>query len=298
MAYGVMSFNGGLGNIEMLPGIVNKYERFATGATAVQVDNLFFSDFIHSATTSATVPCSGGVFYTPTNTGGTITTNSTTDYAAFGVDNAVGVLRLTTGTTNNNTAYAAVQTAVGILSGIPTPTTGFVTKYEWECTLETDSTVFGAARNGSIRFGMMSGTSATAPADGVYFEFLYDGSTNDTTWNVVFRKDNAQERVNTTMTFAASKTYRLYMSVEKNTGGTYTTTYKVKNVTDNTETNGTAAPSVAATYYPAASGDYMGIVLNCAKAGTATANSTFILVDYVMARIRRKLFREMVILGT
>lgn len=298
MAYGVMSFNGGLGNVEMLPGIVNKYDRFATGATAVQMDNIFFSDFIHSATSSALTPLSGGVLYTPVANGGAITTNSTTDFAAVGVNNSNGVIRLTTGATNNATGYAAITTANGLIPGIPTPTNGYITKYEWECLIETDSTVFGAARNGNIRFGLMSSNTNTAPADGVYFEFLYDGTTNDTTWNVVFRKDNVQERVNTTVTFSASTLYRFYMCVEKDTSGTFTTTYKLKNVTTGVETTGTPAPSVPATYYPAAAGDYMGISLVCSKAGTATTNSTFILADYITARIRRKLFRDMVIFGT
>jgi hypothetical protein len=144
---------------------------------------------------------------------------------------------------------------------------------------------------------MMATTTNTAPTDGVYFEFLYDGATNDTTWNVVFRKDGSQERVNTTVTVAANKLYRLYMSVEKDTSGTYTTTYKIKNVTDATNTESTAAPSNAAVYYPAATTDYMGVAFIATKAGTATTNSTFVILDYMTTRIRRKLNREMVILG-
>lgn len=298
MAYGVMSFNGGLGNVELIPATVNKYERFAQGATASQMDNIFFTDFIHSATTSATVPASGGVFYTPVANGGSISANAAVDYAAIGIDSSSGIIRLTTGTTNNATGYAAVTTSNQLVAGIPTPTTGFVTKYEWECLLEPDATIFGATRNGSVRFGLMSGNINTAPADGVYFEFLYDGTTNDTTWNVVFRKDNTQERANTTVTYSASNVYRLYMCVEKDSGGTFTTTYRIKNITTGTETTGTPAPSVPATYYPAATGDYMGIALVCAKAGTATTNSTFILCDYITARIRKKLFREFIIFGT
>lgn len=296
MAYGVMSFNGGLGNVEMLPGIVNRFERASSGST--QLDTIFFTDFISSATPSATVSVSGGVFYAPVANGGAVTMNSTTDFAAVGVDSSVGVIRLTTGTTNNATGYAAVTTANGILNGIPTPTSGYVTKYEWECVIETDASIFGSTRNGSLRFGMMSGNINTAPADGVYFEFLYDGTTNDTVWNVVFRKDASQERVSTGISVLASKLYRLYMSVEKDTNGTYTTTYKVKNITDSTEANSTAAPSNAAVYYPAATGDYMGVSFVCSKAGTATTNSTFVVLDYIGARIRRKLTREMLILSS
>lgn len=291
-----MSFNHGVGNIEMLPSTVTKYERATSGST--QMDTIFFTDFIASATSSATVPVSGGVFFTPVANGGGITANSTTDFAAVGVNSSIGVVRLATGTTNNATGYAAVTTANGILSGIPTPTSGYVTKYEWECAVKTDTNIFGAARNGSLRFGIMSGNINTAPTDGVYFEFLYDGTTNDTVWNVVFRKDGAQERVSTGISFLASKLYRLYMCVEKDTAGTYTTTYKVKNITDATEANSTAAPSNAAVYYPAATGDYMGVSFVCAKAGTATTNSTFVILDYIGARIRRKLTREMLLLGT
>jgi len=300
MAYGVMSINGGVGNIELLPSSLTKYERLAVGVTnAVQMDTLLFSDFVSSATSSATVPVSGGCYYTPVANGGAVTSNSTTDYTSIGSEKCIGVIRLTTGTTNNATGYAAITTANGLVDGIPTPTTGYVTKYEWECNLQTDSVVFGAARNGSIRFGLMSGNINTAPTDGVYFEFLYDGTTNDTTWNIVFRRDATQERVNTSVNFTASKMYRLYMSVERNTAGTFTTSYRIKNVTDNTETTGTAAPSVPGTYYPADSGvNYMGISLVCSKAGTATANSTFVLSDYITCRIRKKLNREMVAFGT
>jgi hypothetical protein len=294
MAYGVMSVNSGIGNIKMLPATSNAYEPVTIGSS--QMDMLFFSDFVQVPFSTAS-PSSGGLLYGANVNGGSFTINSTTDFAAVGVDNSIGVLRLATGTTNNNTGYAAVKTADAILSGIPTPTSGYVTKYEWECLVETDASIFGATRNGAIRFGMMATTTNTAPTDGVYFEFLYDGTTNDTTWNVVFRKDGSQERVNTTVTVAANKLYRLYMCVEKNTGGTYTTTYKIKNVTDSTNTESTAAPSNAAVYYPAATADYMGVAFIVNKAGTATTNSTFVILDYMTARIRRKLNREMVILG-
>jgi hypothetical protein len=294
MAYGVMSFNSGVGNINMLPATVNRYEPVTSGSS--QMDMLFFSDFVQVPFSTAS-PSSGGLLYGANANGGSYTINSTTDYAAVGVDACIGVLRCATGTTNNNTGYAAIKTADAILAGIPTPTSGYVTKYEWECLVETDTNIFGATRNGAIRFGMMATTTNTAPTDGVYFEFLYDGTTNDTTWNVVFRKDGSQERVNTTVTVAASKLYRLYMCVEKDTSGTYTTTYKIKNVTDATNTESTAAPSNAAVYYPAATTDYMGVAFIATKAGTATTNSTFVILDYMTTRIRRKLNREMVILG-
>jgi len=226
MAYGVMSFNGGLGNIEMMPAAVTKYERFAQGVTnAVQMDSILFSDFIHSATSSATVPVSGGCFFTPVANGGSITTNSTTDYASYGINNSVGVIRLTTGTTNNATGYAAITTANGLVDGIPAASNGFITKYECEVSVETDATVFGAARNGSIRFGLMSGNINTAPTDGVYIEFLYDGTTNDTNWNIVFRRDGSQERFSTGVAFSASTPYRIYLCVERDASSNYTTTY-------------------------------------------------------------------------
>lgn len=296
MAYGVMSFNGDLGNVEMLPGIVNKFERASSGST--QMDMIFFTDFISSANPAASINVSGGVFYCPLANGAGISMNNTADMASVGVNACIGVARLTTGTTNNATGYASITTANAILSGIPTPNSGYITKYEWECLLETDSTVFGALRNGSIRFGMMSTSINTAPSDGVYFEFLYDGTTNDTVWNVVFRKDGSQERVSTGISFLGNKLYRMYMSVEKDTSGNYTTTYKLKNITDNTESNSTAAPSNAAVYYPAATGDYMGVSFVCSKAGTATTNSTFVILDYMGVRIRRELTREMVMLSS
>jgi len=298
MAYGVMNVNDGVGRVENMPSAATSYSRFETGLTASQMDTIMFSDFIQSATTAGTVPISGGVFVTPVSGGGSVTSNSTTDYASFGIDNSIGILRLETGTTNNATAYSAVQSSISILGGIPTPTNSFITKYEFECNIETDANIFGATRNGSIRFGAMSTATNSAPNDGVYFEFLYDGTTNDTTWNIVFRNNPNQERVNTNVTVSASTGYRLYLSVERNSAGTFTTTYSVKNLTTGVTTSGTAAPSVPATYYPLASTDTMGVGLVCAKAGTATANSTFILVDYIYARIRRKLDREMIIFST
>ena len=296
MAYGVMSFNGGLGNVEMLPGVVNRFERASSGAT--QLDTTFFTDFISSATSSALTSVSGGVFYTPVANGGGITMNSTTDYAAVGVDSSMGVIRLATGTTNNNTGYANVTTALALVNGIPTPTSGYVTKYEWECAVETDASIFGAARNGVLRFGFMSVATNAQPTDGIYFEFLYDGTTNDTVWNIVFRKDGSQERVSTGVSLLASKLYRLYMCVEKDTAGTYTTTYKVKNITDDVEANSTAAPSDPAVYYPAATTDYMGLGFVCSKQGTASTNSTFVILDYIGCRIRKKLTREMLLLSS
>ena len=57
----------------------------------------------------------------------------------------------------------------------------------------------------------------------------------------------------------------------------------------------TAAPSNAATYYPAASGDYMGAALVSSKTVTATTTSISLYADYVAARIRRPVSREILI---
>jgi hypothetical protein len=295
MAYGVMSINGGLDKVNLVPASENFYE-VRNGLTA-QCDAFLFTDFLQT-TFSATSPSNS--WYALTALGGAFTVNSTADFATFGIDKCMGVLRLTTGTTNNATAYAAISTANGLIAGIPTPSGNYITRYECEANVEFDATIFnnsGTPRHGTLRFGYMSGVATTAPVDGVYFEFFVDTTTQDTTWKVVFRKDASQERIDTGVTITASNQYRLFLSIDKNSSGTYTTTYKIKNETSGVETTGTAAPSNAAVYYPAATTDYMGCSFVHAKQGTATTNATLMYLDYLAARIRLPLQRSMYILG-
>ena len=144
------------------------------------------------------------------------------------------------------------------------------------------------------RFGFADTWTNSSPADGVYFEREYNNSTAtlETTFYVVFRNGGSEERINTSVAFSASTIYRLYLSVECNTAGTFTTTWEIVNDTTSSTSTGTASPSTTARY-PSASTDYIqpGAVIH--KTGTATATSRLIRVDYIGARIRRPLNRSM-----
>lgn len=282
MAYGVQSINE-----YVLPGS-------ATTENTTQLDTLFFTDFHQATGPSSTSPAQGGVFYGNSANGGGISNNASATFEAFGVANSSGVISLTTGTTNNSTGYANVYTSAFIIPGITAPGTGLVTKYEAEALIRTDATIHSNAVRGIYRFGLMNSVSNTQSADGVYYEFQCNGTTNDTTWNIVFRKDNSEERVNTTLAVSANKTYRLYLCVEVATNGTLTTTYKAKNVTDSTSAESTATPSNLARY-PTGSADYMGLGLINQKTTTSTTTSVALFADYMGLRIRRPVTREILL---
>jgi len=287
MAYGVKSTND-----FVLHGISNT-------KNSSQLDMIMFSDAISSQGYTSTVSNQGAAFYLANANGGTISNNSTASFTAFGISACSGAVNILTGTTSNTTGYSSIATHASILPGIPTPSSGLVTKYEAECLIRTGATIFDTATNpGRVRFGFMNVMTNAAVADGVYFERLAenDTPTTDTNWQIIFVKDTVAERKATGMSFAANKTYRLYLCVEKNSSGTFTTTYKIKNMTDSTSEESTMAPSVAATYYPAAAGDYMGVGITVSKAGSLlSANSLGVHVDYLAARIRRPVSREILI---
>jgi len=282
MAYGVQSIND-----YVLPGS-------GTSENSTQLDTIYFSDFHQAVGPTSTSPAQGGVFYGNAANGGAVTNNSSTAFEAFGVNSASGVITLATGTTNNNTGYANTYTSAFLIPGVTAPGAGLITKYEMETLIRTESTIHNNSARGLYRFGLMNSVTNTAPADGVYYEFLYNGTTNDTTWNIVFRKDNSEERVNTTLTVAASKTYRLYLCVEVSTGGTLTTTYKAKNMTDSTSVESTATPTNLARY-PTGAGDYMGLNLINSKVTTSTTTSITLYADYIGLRVRRPVAREILL---
>lgn len=280
---------------------VNDYsiKNSAFSDTTNQSDTFFFTDFHQGATAVTTVPLEGGVFYFNSLGSATISNNNTAILTAFGITAASGVIQLQTGTTSNNNAACAIVTGgstnVAMVPGIPTPTTGLITKYEWEALIRTDTTIFnaGVTLGGAFRFGMMDSTQASI-SNGVYFEFLNNGTTNDTSFNIVWRAASAQERFNTGATYAASKTYRLYMSVEANTAGTVTTTYKIKNFTDGTNSEGTATPSNT-TRIPTAINAYCSPVIEINRDTQTTTTSVNLNLDYIGFRIRRPLTREIVL---
>jgi hypothetical protein len=263
-----------------------------------QLDTLFFTDFHQASNTVNTVPLEGGVFYFNSLGSATLSNNNTAILTAFGITAASGTVQLQTGTTSNNNAAAAIATGgstnLAMVPGIPTPTTGLVTKYEWEALIRTGATIFngGATLGGAFRFGLMDSTQASI-SNGVYYEFLNNGTTNDTTFNLVWRAGSSQERFNTGATYDANKTYRLYMSIEANTAGTVTTTYKIKNFTDGTNTEGTATPANTARI-PTSITAYCTPVIEINRDTSTTTTSIVLNLDYLAYRIRRPVSRELI----
>jgi len=291
MAYGVQTLNSLSGHVKTMHGEINRYN-VLSGSTA-QCDLSFSTDFT-MATFSATTPASGGVFIGINGNGGSYTINNSADQTAIGVNKGIGVLRMATGTTSNSTGYAAVATGP-ILTGIPTPASGFVTKYEMEIMLETEGTLFTTAVPGQIEAGFRTDTLNTDPTDGVYFQWNQPSAGGDTTWFIVFR-NTTEERVNTAVTVAANKLYQMYLSVERNSAGTFTTSWRIKNLTDNTDTSGTAAPSNTS-FYPSGTSDQMRVGAVIHKQTTTTTTSRYIILDYIHARIQVPLERSFLISG-
>ncbi len=265
-----------------------------------QMDMLWFTDFHQGVSPTAAIYAEGGVFMLQNGTGGTISNNNTAILTAFGITAASGTVQLQTGTTSNATGYSGIVghyagSNATMLPGIPTPIVGTATKYEWESLIRTGTTIFSGAATlgGAFRFGLMDSATGS-PAKGVYFEFLNNGTTNDTTFWIVWRKASSQERFDTGVTYAANKTYRLYMSVEVNTEGTVTTTYRIKNLTDGTNTEGTASPTNTARI-PTAATDYLWFGIEINKDTSVTATSISLNLDYLGCRIRRPVARERLI---
>lgn len=258
-----------------------------------QLDVTLFTDCTQ---TQATVPLwlDGGNYYVNVASGGSMINNTAALFNAFGYGSCSGVISLATGSTNNATAYIYAATSTNLLPGMPTPSSGLITKYEYETTVRLIGAIHSNTVRGTYRLGFQNSITATAPTRGVFFQYLCDGTTTDTTWKVVFVGSGGSTRVDTGVTVSISSTYRLYLSTEVNSNGTYTTTYKIKNITTGTNTEGTASPS-SNTHYPSASTDYMGSVTINSKQVTATATSISIYVDYIGTRIRRPVSREILI---
>jgi hypothetical protein len=282
MAYGILTINDQ----------VLAATEYTTNSS--QLDTIWFTDFNQYATPSTSVPAEGGMYFCNSANGGSINSNVTPILNPFGGHTAAnGAIQLSTGTTSNSTGYGSIYTHQNILPGIPTPTSGLVTKYEFECLLRMTSLIHSNSVRGVYRLGFMNSISNAASSDGVYFEFLCNGTTTDTTWKVVFMNTTA-ERNDTTVTVAANTTYRMYLSVEVDSSGIYTTTYKIKNITTGTNTEGTTSPTTNARY-PSGATDYFGVTVLNSKTVTATTTSVPVILDYLGVRIRRPLFREILI---
>jgi hypothetical protein len=266
-----------------------------------QLNYVLFSDLHNNTTPSTSIPTEGGNFYCNTLNGAAITNNATAPFLAIGVTASSGVIQLATGTTNNATALATVQTANFVIPGIPVPSAGQVTKYEFETLIRTGATIHSNSVRGVYRLGFFDNSGFTTSGDtagtGPHFKFLCDGTTTHTTWNVFFGDGVANfATVDTGVAVAVNTTYRMYLSVEVDSSGIYTTTYKIKNMTTGTNTEGIASPPSSA-YYPASGYTTpMGAgIVNGKSAVTATATSIILYVDYMTVHIQRPISREILI---
>lgn len=284
---GVQSFNGDTGSVKIYLPTSTEHET-RSGITA-QSEYVVFTDFVGNNFSSS---IQQGAWLGQNANGGSFTI-STASITSYGFDKCNGVLNFITGTTNNTTGYAGCLLQASHIPGIPTPSNGFVTKYEIECRFMTDTDVTTDATK--TRIGFADTWTNSAPADGVYFERTYDTllPLTETTFQVVFRNGGSEERINTGVTFAASTIYRAYLSVECNSSGTFTTSWEILNDTTNVTSSGTAAPTNTARY-PSASTDYINPGCIIQKTGSVTtATSRLIRVDYIGTRIRRPLNRSM-----
>lgn len=280
---------------------INDYVLIGSGANENpnQLDTLFFTDFAQHSAVSSTVGAEGGLFYASAANGGVNTTTSAA-VTSFGATLASGAQRITTGTTLNSTGYSSIHTSTGIIPGFTASTNGNITKYEFEAYVAVTLAHNFANGGGFFRLGFMNSATNTTPDDGVYYEFLYDGTTNDTTWNIVFRHDGTQERINTGVQITDGDTvegkYRLYLCVECSSAGTYTTTYNVKynSGVGSGVSAGTASPSTPS-FYPSSSNDYMGAVAINSKITDSVAVNKILAIDYLGLRIRRPLTREILL---
>ena len=266
-----------------------------------QLDITTFSDFHQPQTPgTGTSFLDGGSFITvrsATPTGVNITTNSVAALSAFGYTGCSGVMTLsTTAVTSSYTGIVTSSTLItNLLTGMPTPSSGLITKYEYETLIRTSTPIFADTNRGTYRIGFQNTATNTVPTTGVFFQFLCDGTTTDTNWMIVFISSSGSTRVDTGVAVSTNTTYRMYLSTEVNSGGTYTTKYKIKNMTTGTNTEGTASPS-SNTHYPSTT-EYMAANLVNSRVTSLGASSATVLLflDYICVRIRKPMTREILI---
>jgi hypothetical protein len=266
-----------------------------------QYDAFYFTDFHNQALVTFV---EGGVFNTVTSTG-TVTYNPTDGITGFGQTACSGTVRLSTTATSSSTAYAGIQygsSTVGFMPLQIPASTSVISKYEFETLIRTGSVIFlsSATNGGQYRMGLGNNVT-TAPTDGVWIEYLQDGTTNDTTfWIAWASAGNSKQRVDTGVTVSTNTIYRIYLSIEINTAGTFTTTYKIKNITTGVSTEGTANPAnttgATSRYWTQTSIGTAATVFMGRQTNTSTTQVD-LLVDYIGVRIRKPIARE-ILLGT
>jgi hypothetical protein len=275
--------------------------------SVTQLDFTQFSDFNNYqtfTTNSATVGTEGAGFGAAASTASLGTTNSTSTAGFGGLTGPSSAISITTSTTLNATDVGSVNTQTNLLPGLPIPSSGFVTKYEFETRIRTAATIHSNSVRGAFRAGFMDvngmNTAGDSAIAGPHFRFMCNGTVTDTNWMIYWINPNSglNSTADTGVAVSASTTYRMYLSTEVNSAGVYTTTYKILNENTGTKTEGTASPSASThntgegwtTYAMGAA------VVNC-KAVTATSTSVILYIDYMGVRIRRPITRE-ILLGS
>lgn len=270
-----------------------------------QLDLLYFTDFVQGVPAANNGAGIDGTPFYLSQLSSTITRTgfNTTEY---GQSNGHGVLSMD-GTSNAN-AFQIIQTNGIHIPGLVQPSSGLKTKYEAETAIFVTNNIYvSVGQYGYFRFGFAN--SATSPSDGVYFQFWVNGVNDpdlgyyvdstpiNTTWNIVWVKDGTSSSYDTGVLVQYQKIYQLYLGIEQNSAGNFVTNYSINNKTDSIKTSGTASPS-SNSHYPTGNSDYMtpfwinyGLGAGAGYPGV----SPKILMDYIGARIRRPLTREILL---
>ena len=270
-----------------------------------QLDLLYFTDFVQGVATSNNGPGIDGSPFYLNHLSSTIT-RSAANTTEYGQSNGHGVLSMDG--TSNQGAYQLIQTSGIHIPGLVQPSSGLKTKYEAETAIFVTNNIYGSAvQYGYFRFGFAN--SATSPSDGVYFQFwvngvfdtglgyFIDSTPINTTWNIVWIKDGTSSSYDTGVLVEFQKIYQLYLGIEQNSAGNFVTNYSINNKTDSIKTSGTASPS-SNSHYPTGTADYMSpfwINYGIGAGAGYPSVSPKILMDYIGARIRRPLTREILL---
>lgn len=220
--------------------------------------------------------------------GGSVGRISSANLVALGNDFAFNGMSLFTGTTNNATGYAGFGSNPDGILGLETPSaTGDCLRY-FECFFRTATTIFTSSNNGYIAVGFR-GSHSAVPSNGMWLEFRYDGTTNDTTWHWVNRKDGTQARTACTSTSLATNTlYRVRLLVSRASNGDVTQTWDINGTTG---TISTANANVGTAYIPTdtstSTGDAYGFGAIVSKAGSAHATTQACHLAWMAWRVRR-----------
>jgi len=289
---------------------INDQTLFATAQTrpVTQLDFTQFSDFNNYQTYTLPVTSAGtegAGFGVAASTATIASTNSTTTTGLGGLTGPSSVISITTSSTINNSDIGSVNTHQLLLPGLPVPASGFVTKYEFETRIRTLATIHSDSVRGTFRAGFMNLTYMNTAGDqgssGVFFRYARSSVLTDTNWTIFWKNplSGSNSTFDTGVAVSASTTYRMYLSTEVNSAGTYTTTYKILNENTGTKTEGTASPSATGHNTGEGFTTYgMGAaVVNC-KAGlgeTTTTTTVALYIDYMGVRVRRPISREILI---